>query len=525
MNKLKYDFLIIGSGLAGLYAANYASRFGKVALLSKTTSAVSNSYLAQGGIAAAMGPDDSPDEHYKDSFEAGRGLCDKEALRILVEEARPRIEEIIDMGMEFDPGENGRLAMGMEGGHKKRRVLHAGGDATGKRLVDFFTKIVVNNPNVDWLENTLVYKLISDEKNCYGAYAHNYDHQKDYVMLAGNTIIATGGASGVYKRTTNPFTSIGDGIALAYDADVAVENMEFVQFHPSSFYSGTHETFLISEAVRGEGAYLLNDDNERFMLPVHELAELAPRDVVSKAIYNEITSSGKPNVFLSLSHLDAEKTKQRFSTIAREAAKYGLDITKDLIPVAPAAHYMIGGIKTNLMAETNIKHLFAIGEIASTGIHGANRLASNSLLECLVFGKRAVDAASESFAEYYKVNNDISLENLKVDDNRKEKADQVLQCLSEVMNTDVGMVRNKEGLEQALDSIAKLDSEFGCFETEYFCIKIKSVLKVCELIAKSALLREESRGGHIREDYPEKREKFQVKIVQQKNHKDLLIPA
>lgn len=516
MRISEYDFLIIGSGLAGLYSANYASKFGKVAILSKTTSEVSNSYLAQGGIAAVTDESDSTEEHFTDTVEAGRKLCNSEAVKVLVEEARARIEEIIAQGMEFDCVD-GKLALGREGGHKKRRVLHAGGDATGKKLVDFFTNLVINNSKIDFLENTLVYKLMMDNGTCRGAYAYNYDERKDYLFLSKNTIIATGGASGVYKRTTNPFTSIGDGITLAYEAGAEIESMEFVQFHPTAFYKGSVDTFLISEAVRGEGAYLLDGSGKRFLKDRHELAELAPRDVVSKAIYNEIKSSGKPNVFLSLRHLDEKKMKARFSTIAGEALKHNIDISKDLIPVAPAAHYMVGGIKTGVNAETRVRGLFAIGEVASTGIHGANRLASNSLLECLVFGKRAIDYANNQKTNPDEIRNTVIEQSLKVDDNKKDLTDKLLTDLADVMNNYVGIVRKEEGLIKAIDELEKLGSDFPYEENEYFSLKIKSVLNVCRLITMSAILRKESRGGHLREDYPETDESETYLIVQQKN--------
>lgn len=518
MKISEYDFLIIGSGLAGLYAADYASNFGKVAILSKTTSEVSNSYMAQGGIAAVIDENDSVEEHFSDTVNAGRKLCNTEAVKVLVEEAKILIDEIISAGMEFDESE-GKLALGREGGHNKRRVLHAGGDATGKKLVGFFTQKVLQNSKIDFLENTLVYKLMVDEDICQGAYAYNYDQRTDYLFLAKNTIIATGGAGGVYKRTTNPFTSIGDGITLAYDAGAEIESMEFVQFHPTAFYTGTPETFLISEAVRGEGAYLINSEGKRFMQEQHQLAELAPRDVVSKAIYRELKSSGKPNVFLSLKHLDEKKIKERFLTIAGEAKKHNVDIAKDLIPVAPAAHYMVGGIKTGVNAETKVRGLFAIGEVASTGIHGANRLASNSLLECLVFGKRAVNYADSQKPDTDEVRNTVIKQTLKVDDNKKDFTDKLLTDLADIMNNYVGIIRNETGLLKALEELEKLGSDFPYEDNEYFSLKIKSVLNVCRLITNAALLRKESRGGHLREDYPETKEENRYLIVQQKNRK------
>jgi len=514
----EYDFLIIGSGLAGLYSADYASNFGKVAILSKTTSEVSNSYMAQGGIAAVIDENDSVEEHFTDTVDAGRQLCNQVAVKVLVEEAKTRIDEIIEAGMEFDHFD-GKLALGREGGHNKRRVLHAGGDATGKKLVDFFTQKVLQNSKIDFLENTLVYKLMVDKGICQGAYAYNYDQRTDYLFLSRNTIIATGGAGGVYKRTTNPFTSIGDGITLAYDAGAEIESMEFVQFHPTAFYTGTSETFLVSEAVRGEGAHLLNSEGKRFMQEQHPLGELAPRDVVSKAIYKELKFSEKQNVFLSLQHLDEKKIKKRFLNIAAEAKKIGIDISKDLIPVAPAAHYMVGGIKTGLNSETSVYRLFAIGEVASTGIHGANRLASNSLLECLVFGKRAVNYANNCELKTGEIRSTVIKQTLRVDESKKNLTDKLLTDLADIMNNYVGIVRTETGLLKAVEEIEKLSSNFPYEDNEYFSLKIKSVLNVCKLITNAALLRKESRGGHLREDYPETDSEKKYLIVQQKNRK------
>ncbi len=466
MIKQKYDFLIIGSGLAGLYTAHYASNYGSVVILSKTTSEVSNSYLAQGGIAAVIDKTDKPEYHFIDTITAGRGLCNKEAVNILVTEAKDRIEDLLELGMDFD-SQDGELLYGLEGGHSRRRVIHAGGDSTGKKLVDFLTEIVLQNPKIDWLENTLVHNLITNNNRCYGAHAFNYDLKKDFTFLAKNTILATGGASAVYKRTTNPFTSIGDGLSLAFEAGAQLESMEFIQFHPTAFYTGEKKTFLISEAVRGEGAYLLNSNGERFMENYHELKELAPRDIVSIAIYKELQKSNKPCVYLSLKHLDSEKIKKRFSTIFREALKYKIDITKDLVPVAPAAHYTVGGIKTGLMAETNIKGLFACGEVASSGIHGANRLASNSLLECLVFGKRAIDIAIKNKTNIDAIEKHLFKINFFADDNKKSEVDKILENIAEIMNSKVGLVRTEQSLNEAENDINSLIRKFNFKENEY----------------------------------------------------------
>ncbi|MGH7889127.1 MAG: L-aspartate oxidase, partial [Thermodesulfobacteriota bacterium] len=347
------DFLVIGSGLAGLYSALYASKFGKIAILTKSTLEESNSFWAQGGIAAAVDPEDSPLFHLEDTIKAGRGLCNSEAVEILVREGRDRVTDLIALGMKFDSSEKG-LELGLEGGHTKRRVLHAGGSSTGKEMVQFLISSVKNNPNISIFENTAVAQLISDGKNCFGALVFRENSDALMSFISKSTVLATGGASGMYLRTTNPPGAVGEGIALAYRSGAEVTDMEFIQFHPTALYMKGRESFLISEAVRGERAYLLNQSGERFMLNYHELAELAPRDVVSRAIFNEMKKSGESHVFLTLKHLDSDFVKKRFSNIYKACLSHGIDITSDLVPVSPAAHYTIGGVKTGLMAETTI---------------------------------------------------------------------------------------------------------------------------------------------------------------------------
>jgi L-aspartate oxidase len=519
MNKYSYDFVIVGAGLAGLYSAMYASRFGKVAVITKTTLDNSNSYWAQGGIAAAVDPNDSPQFQYEDTIKVGRNLCNKEAVKILVNEGKERVEELINLGMPFDK-ENGKIVFGLEGGHSMRRVLHASGDATGKELVNFVLKFVLDNKNINVIENTLVYKLITDGNECLGVYAYDFESKKDLIISGKATIIASGGGSAIYSRSTNPHTSIGEGIALAYNAGVKIESMEFIQFHPTAFYYPNGETFLISEAVRGEGAYLVNNRGERF-LQEHYMTELSPRDVVSEAIFHEMMESGKSNVFLKLDHLNPEKIITRFSTIYHEALKYDIDITKDPVPVAPAAHYMVGGIKTGLNAETNIKRLYAAGEVASTGVHGANRLASNSLLECIVFGKRAVDHALSlsSMMEYSVLKEKTTFE---VNSIKEQNHSRLKEEIANLLWTNVGIVRTSDTLKTALN---KLDgySNFEFNENEYYSSREKCLIIIAELIIRSALMREESRGCHLRKDFPDEKDVFHKLIVHQKGKESILI--
>lgn len=522
MKNLKFDFLIIGGGLTGLYSALYASKFGKVALLTKSTLEISNSYLAQGGIAAVVDPHDSFLYHFNDTIKAGRGLCNTVAVEILVQEGRNVIKNLIDMGMEFDH-QNKEIALGMEGGHSRRRILHAGGSATGKMVVDFLISKIKNNDNVSIFENFYTYKLISDNTSCYGAYALDLKSKECFAFISKATILATGGTSGIYLRTTNPTVSTGDGIALAYQAGAEIIDMEFIQFHPTALYLEHGEAFLITEAIRGEGAYLVNHKNERFMPKYHKLAELAPRDVVSKSIFNEMKLENKNNIFLKLDHLDAEYIKKRFVNIYNELKKYGLDLTKDPIPVAPAAHYTIGGIKSGYNAETNIFGLLAAGEVSSTGIHGANRLASNSLPECMVFGKRAIDYANK----YYNVNppNILDEEILNIDYSFENDYKNYNHFIADLMTKNVGIVRSEGSISYALREIEKLKNSLALNPNEYYSNMLIKLLAICELISTSALERHESRGVHIREDFPEENPEYLFHIIQQINKTIRYLPV
>lgn len=517
MNIYKTDFLVIGTGLAGLYSAFYASKFGTVTLLTKHTLETSSSYWAQGGIAAAIDPNDSTEFHFNDTLTAGRGLCDNEAVKILVNEGKERILELIEEGMKFD-SLDGEITLGLEGGHSKRRVLHAGGDATGKQIVDFLIDKVKSTKNISVFDNTLVYQLITENNKCIGAKAHRWYQKENLIFNSKSVILASGGASGIYLRTTNPHSSTGDGIGLAFQAGTEIRDLEFIQFHPTAFYSSTGKTFLISEAVRGEGAYLVNHDGNRFMIDQHELAELAPRDVVSKAIFEEMKKNSVENVFLKLDHLDPEKIRNRFSNIYKEAIKFGIDITKDLIPIAPAAHYMVGGIKTDLNGETNVKNLFACGEVASTGVHGANRLASNSLLECMVFGKRSVDKSLDSLNSNFE-NISVRENDFFVDKNLDEKYLKLKNEIADVMTKYVGIVRDKSMLIKAIELINNIDADWNYEMNEYFSNRLASLKQVSLLIANAALNREESRGGHIRLDFQSESEN-RFHTIQQIN-KDL----
>jgi L-aspartate oxidase len=521
MQIFDFDTVIIGSGLAGLTSAYYSAMFGSVAIVTKSELDTSNSYYAQGGIAAAIADDDSPEQHMIDTLAAGRGLCDEDAVKLLVNEGKDRVMEFIEMGMQFDQ-QDGKLVLGLEGAHSKRRILHAGGDATGKKLTCFILKKVNELKNITSFENTTVVRLLKNNGNIAGIQAMDFRTGENLLFKTKSVILATGGLSRIFARSTNPHTATGDGIALAWESGARIADIEFIQFHPSALYIPGKEAYLISEAVRGEGAWLLNQQGERFMKKIHPLAELAPRDVVAYHIFREIKESGKDYIWLSLKHLDEEKIKSRFHNIYLNLKELGFDLTKDLIPVSPAAHYMVGGIQTNLDAETNIKGLFVCGEAASTGVMGANRLASNSLLECLVFGKRA----AESAARHPWPQEDLPhVEPVHIKPESEETFVEVRNIIAEQMMKNLGVVRHKNGLEEAIGIFAYILSEYDNFNNDYNLLKIKSSATICWLIANAALIREESRGGHIRTDFPKENPHFSVHTIQQKTKKIQLEPV
>jgi L-aspartate oxidase len=520
-HKINCDLLIIGSGLAGLYAANYAAQFGNVVIVTKSKIRLSSSYLAQGGIASAVDSKDSPQIHLDDTIKAGKGLSNYAAVKVLVEEGKNLVTEMINNGAPFDM-ENDIPDLGMEGGHSKRRILHAGGDATGSVLVNYFVDIVKENSKIKILEDTIAYEILSDGTGCSGVLAYNWMDDRGYLITAKATILAAGGASGIYSRTTNPHTSTGDGIALAFEAGAVLAGMEFIQFHPTSFYSSNGRTFLISEAIRGEGAHLVNHKNERFIFKEHKEAELVTRDILSRSIFNELKQSGKQNVFLKLDHLDPHKIKQRFSHIYQEALKFNVDITKDLVPVAPAAHYMIGGVKTDIFARTNIYGLLACGEAASTGIHGANRLASNSLLECIVFAKRAVDLA-KTLKHYDPVSVDYNSKVYRVDIAMEQEYCDIKNDLARVMMNYVGIERNEDSLTTAINEIRIISNKFETDKYEYYSSRLLSIINVCNLIAKSALMRKETRGVHFRTDFPNDENDMLGNFIHRKNYNTIFV--
>ncbi len=499
ITDIRCDFLVVGGGLAGLYAAVCASRFGSCVVVTKQSLVQSNSYWAQGGIAAAFDPEDSPVFHKEDTVAAGRGLCDQRAVSVLVEEGRDRVADLINLGMEFDSDESG-LLLGLEGGHSKRRVLHAGGDSTGKRMIDFLISYVQRSELITVMELVTVTDMISDGAKCRGVWGYDANNGSYVRVSCPSTILATGGASALYGRTTNPEGASGEGVALAWRAGAEISDMEFVQFHPTVFSGSGGKAFLLTEALRGEGAFLLNARGERFMGRYSPLLELAPRDVVSEAIHREMVSCGNNCVYLSLSHLDHEFVNRRFSTIAGFCRNSGFDLARDRIPVAPAAHYTIGGVRTGLMGETNIDGFYACGEVSNTGVHGANRLASNSLLECMVFAKRCVDGALQASGDADGAGN---FTGFTADGPGRDDADFLLSARREIaegMSAYLGIVREESGIRKLLRLLDRISSESGGLGG-WSDFRLGAMMDVCRLMGLAALERKETRGAHIRSDY------------------------
>ncbi|WP_234569665.1 L-aspartate oxidase [Rhodohalobacter sp. 614A] len=495
----KTDYLIVGSGVAGLNAALEAAKYGEVLLVTKTSLDESSSYWAQGGVAAVLEGSDSYENHIKDTLEAGRGYCNPKAVEILVKEGSDRIKELIDDGMPFER-KNGRLNLGMEGGHSNRRILHANGAATGKALVDFLISRIRETDRITIAENVFVYDLISENSRCFGAQAYLYKENKTVQIQSKATILATGGYSGLYTRTTNPHTSTGDGLWLALNHGAILKDLEFIQFHPTVYTDSKGDGFLLSEALRGEGARLFNLKCDRFMEKYTDM-ELSPRDVVSREIFKQISNQEENFVYLDFRHLNTDKIKKRFPGLMRRIEEQGIDISKQGIPVAPAAHYCIGGIETDLDGQTNIEGLYACGEVAVTGVHGANRLASNSLLECLVFSKRAVEHAIKLPARSHMIG--MTLKPFTLSHDLEEPFMVQKKTVTSLLNRFAGIERDDAGLHQALNQIdSELKSPLYNQGNEYFFLRMKEMVNIAELIIVGALHRKESRGVHFRIDFP-----------------------
>lgn len=503
--RVETDVIVIGAGIAGLYTALKASESKRVLMITKKSLFDSNTRYAQGGIAAVISDDDSPDFHMQDTLIAGAGLCDASAVDVLVHEGPHGVQELIRFGTNFDAEDDGQFALTKEGAHSQRRILHANGDATGYEIVRALADRVKTDSRVELWDDHLVLDLLTDNGECVGAIVQKPDGSR--VAVFGNaTILCTGGTGQLYRYTTNPDVATGDGVAMAYRAGAVIRDMEFIQFHPTSLCYPGAPRFLISEAVRGEGAYLRNIRGERFMEKYHPQLELAPRDIVARAIVAEMEETKSTYVYIDITHETPELIKHRFPTIHEYCLNYGLDMTTDWIPVAPAAHYMMGGVKTDLRGETNIRRLFACGEVSSTGVHGANRLASNSLSEAIVFGQRIVDRINEL--------DPVQVEDLKISNHPYLLEDKIASLmgslverrlkLQKAMVRYVGLHRDREGLLKGLDELKHLLPIFETTLTKREEFEFANLLTCAILVTEAALSREESRGGHYREDYPER---------------------
>lgn len=500
---LKTDFLIIGSGIAGLFTALKASLIGQVTVLTKKSIEDSNTGLAQGGIAAAVHEEDSPFLHLEDTLEAGAGLCNVEAVQVLVTEGPARVKELMDMGARFDTV-NGTIALTREGAHSKARILHAA-DATGEEIRQALVNRVMSQPGIVVRENQFLIDLITLKNECLGALVADRESGEKMIYLAKATVVATGGIGQLYKYTTNPDIATGDGMAACFRAGCQLEDMEFVQFHPTVLASPTRQRFLISEAVRGEGAILVNSRGEAFMEKYHPLKDLAPRDIVARAIWNEMKESGSNCVYLDLRHL--KEAPRRFPTIYRTCLRHGFDLTKEPLPVSPAAHYIMGGVKTGLNGETGVYGLFACGEVACSGVHGANRLASNSLLEGIVFGDRIVRVMKETMYRPTVQPRQVieAVQGFESLPSPKGIGPQeAVEMVRETMWDKVGIIRSEEGLVQALKAVEEIKRNLIPREDQLAYYEAVNMLTVARVIIQGALWRRESRGAHFRSDYPER---------------------
>ena len=499
--SVRGDFLVIGSGIAGLRAALSLAACGRVIVLTKADPRESNTGYAQGGIAAAVGPDDSPDRHARDTIAAGDGLCVPEAVDVLVQDGPRYVRELLEWGA-FDRDSEGRPALGREAAHSVRRVLHAR-DATGRQIGQVLWEQVARHERVTVLGDAAALSLIMADGACAGARFLDRGSRVDEVR-AGATLIATGGAGQVFRETTNPAIATGDGIAMAFESGARVADLEFVQFHPTALSVPGAPRFLLSEALRGEGAQLVNRDGERFMGRYEAAGDLASRDLVSRAIVKEARRTGGP-IYLTMAHLDPGYVRARFPTIAEVVREAGLDLATDRIPVSPAAHYAMGGIETDLDGRTSLAGLFAAGEAACTGVHGANRLASNSLLEGLVFGARA---AAAMVAPVRPARLFAQLRDLPEVDHPGAGTARVPAPgdVRDLMWQHVGLVRTREGLAEATLMLFQwqmlVRAARAASPADDALRRVGSLVTVGSLIARAALRREESRGGHFRADFP-----------------------
>jgi len=502
------DFIVVGSGIAGLRAAVTLAGAGRVAVLTKDLVTESNTEYAQGGIAVVLSDDDTIDLHGQDTIDAGAGLCDEEAVSVLVEEGPRYIVELIEHGAEFDK-EGGHLAFTREAAHSRSRILHARGDATGREIVRALVAWSKKFSNIEYVAHACTQSLVVQEGRCLGVTYVEPESSTIRALYGRAVVLATGGAGQLYLHTTNPDVATGDGQAMAYRAGAVIADMEFIQFHPTALALPNAPRFLLSEAMRGEGGLLLNDEGERFMVRYDERAELAPRDIVSRSIHFEMQRSESGRVWLDMRHLGRNFVRERFPRIHTTCLLYNVDITRDLIPVSPAAHYTMGGVRTDTFGRSSIAGLYAAGEVACTGVHGANRLASNSLLEGLVFGARAGEAAVAEAPGHIRSAEprdwDFGTEaDWSIDDGTRAE-------VKRVMWNKVGIVRDEAGLTEALVALAEIAARPLNTRSWNF-------VTLARLVAEAALERRESRGAHYRRDYPARDEENYKHHTLQQRH-------
>lgn len=503
LGHLYTDCLVIGGGVAGMRAALAVAKAGHVIILAKSEIQQSNTFYAQGGIASVLEKEDSIESHVTDTLTAGCGLCDPKVVDWVISRGPQQIEQLRQWATPFDMRE-GQVATGKEGGHSHNRIAHALGDATGKAMVNSILEMIKRESNIKLFDHCYSIDLLTEEGSCYGVVCR-HPHYGYQCIWARRTILATGGAGRLYRETTNPDCATADGLAMAYRAGAILTDLEFVQFHPTTLYVAGATRALITEAIRGEGGVLIDRDGRRFMADYHELEDLAPRDVVSRAIFSQMEKTRSSHLFLDVRHLGRKWFSQRFPTIYHLCQAFDIDVETDLIPIRPSAHYMIGGVKTDIKGRTNIKNLYCCGETAATGLHGANRLASNSLLEGMVFGKDCGDEAAKEISESSST---IDRHHLvfKTAQSARTQLDisDVTNSARSLMTRNVGINRQEDRLAETIENID--------FWQSYVLDKVfddpkgwqcQNMLTISRLIAQAALDRKESRGVHYRSDYPQ----------------------
>ena len=495
------DILVIGSGIAGLTAAFECAPYFETTVLSKSTLSNTATWYAQGGIASPISNDDSLELHYQDTIKAGGALCNTEVVRTFIAESLAAISFLRNLGAEFDQ-ERGRLQLALEGGHSKPRILHKK-DYTGSEVQQKLVKAIFKKKGIELIENAFSIDLLTNKNTCSGVLVQKNNQRQ--VIFAKAVILATGGAGQLYGVTTNPAISTGDGVAMAYRAKAQITDMEFVQFHPTTLHSKKRPRFLITEALRGEGAYLRDLKGKRFLEDVHPLAELAPRDIVSEAIFKQIKLQKQKYVYLDATHLNKAVLYQNYPSIYKACKAAGYDLAKEMVPVSSAAHFMVGGIKTGLFGQTSIYNVFASGECAATGFHGANRLASNSLLEGVVLSRRIARQLQKIPLKSYK-HDFASRRSLS---GRLKTPLSLKRLIQGQMSKKVSVLRNRESLLQALGDFKLLNRQIAASElNSRLDFEVANLALIAQIVTSSALWREESRGVHLREDFPKPRANF-----------------